>query len=167
MVDGIAAFTLDPAPRIETRRLISITEPVFEAHFPDLPMWPGVYTIEACAQTTHLLYALEALARGRFGEEADPAKEMMRTLRLASAALRLQPSGSTPGAALLESTPPTFGLLAHADVKLVSPVFAGDTLWLEAAHRERFGEMFQVDVQARVGSQAVARGTLTVARQAR
>lgn len=36
-------------------KCISVSEPVFQGHFPDMPIFPGVYIVEAMAQTSAVL----------------------------------------------------------------------------------------------------------------
>ena len=47
MVDFVDAFFTDPVPTIEAGRHISMNEPFFDGHFPDLPMWPAALSIPA------------------------------------------------------------------------------------------------------------------------
>ena len=47
-----------PGERIKTLKNVTINEPFFQGHFPDLPIMPGVLIVEAMAQTGGLLYLL-------------------------------------------------------------------------------------------------------------
>ncbi len=164
MVDHVLAFTLDPQVTIHTRRLISINEPIFDGHFPDLPMWPGAYTIEAFAQSAHLLFALRALAGTIDGP--DPAKTLLDLLSRASAALRMQ---TTDPQAVEEvqrlAQLQGFGLLTGVDLRLEAPVFAGDSLELTLTLGQGFADHHQVECEGVVGGKAVARGVLRVAQR--
>lgn len=53
---------LDLVPRVSIRALknVTINEPFFQGHFPELPVMPGVLIIEALAQTAALLTFSEA-----------------------------------------------------------------------------------------------------------
>jgi 3-hydroxyacyl-[acyl-carrier-protein] dehydratase len=55
---------LEPGASIEAERELREDEPHFAGHFPGRPIMPGVLITEALAQTSGLLLALSALARG-------------------------------------------------------------------------------------------------------
>lgn len=57
LVDTIRGFRADPAA-LAAETVISPDHPVFAGHFPGRPLWPGVYTIEALAQASLLLFRL-------------------------------------------------------------------------------------------------------------
>jgi 3-hydroxyacyl-[acyl-carrier-protein] dehydratase len=59
LVDGVEAIS-DQPPALRAFKLIAATEPVLAGHFPDQPLWPGVYSIEGLAQACGLLGALRA-----------------------------------------------------------------------------------------------------------
>ena len=161
MVDRLVEFSDKPAPRVHARRLISQNEAIFEGHFPDWPLWPGAFTIEALAQTTNLLLALDAMRQADAG--------VFEALAELSRALRMEPTRS-PGAAerALEALRATraLGVLSAVDVKLGRPVFAGQVLELHARQSGRFQDLVQVEVEAQVERRTVAKGSLHVALRA-
>ena len=53
LVDRITA--LEPGAMIEGYKNVSISEPVFQGHFPDHPIYPGVMIIEGMAQAGGVL----------------------------------------------------------------------------------------------------------------
>lgn len=53
MVDRV--ISLDSPRSIDAYKCVSINEPFFQGHFPDLPVMPGVLIIEALAQAGGLL----------------------------------------------------------------------------------------------------------------
>lgn len=58
MIDGVDAFSADDAT-IAARALVPEHSPVFEGHFPGLPLVPGVLLIESMAQASGImLYAV-------------------------------------------------------------------------------------------------------------
>ncbi len=57
LVDGVDAISTQP-PALRAHKVIAAAEPVLAGHFPEQPLWPGVYTIEGLAQTCALLGAL-------------------------------------------------------------------------------------------------------------
>ena len=56
LVDRILEFVA--SERIKTLKNVTINEPFFEGHFPEMPIMPGVLIIEAMAQSGGLLYLL-------------------------------------------------------------------------------------------------------------
>jgi 3-hydroxyacyl-[acyl-carrier-protein] dehydratase len=67
LVDRI--ITLEPGVMIEGYKNVSISEPVFQGHFPDHPIYPGVMIIEGMAQAGGVL-AFQSASK----EEQDAAK---------------------------------------------------------------------------------------------
>lgn len=59
LVDGVDDVRTDP-PSLRAHLHVSPDEPVLRGHFPDRPVWPGVYTIEGLAQACALLAALRS-----------------------------------------------------------------------------------------------------------
>tara|TARA_B100002051_G_C16465042_1_gene500403 strand:- start:125 stop:571 length:447 start_codon:yes stop_codon:yes gene_type:complete len=49
---------VNPFKSIRAQKNITINEPIFEGHFPNFPIYPGVYIIEGLAQTCGLLLTL-------------------------------------------------------------------------------------------------------------
>ncbi len=159
LVDTLTGFAVEPEPTLLARKLVSTSEPVFDGHFEDLALWPGVYTIEGLAQTAMLLFRLLDLAR------QDP-EGVLRDLKELSALQKLQPGpGASRALALRERlrAMPAFGVLSAVDVKLTAPVFAGDVLDLRAGLGPGYGGSHRVEVEAGVGRRTVTKGTLTVA----
>lgn len=54
LVDRITGYDAD-AGRLEAYKNVTINEPFFTGHFPDLPVMPGVLILEAMAQAAGLL----------------------------------------------------------------------------------------------------------------
>ena len=57
-VDGV--FSCEPLESIKAFKNISISDPVFQGHFPDKPIYPGVLTIEGMAQSAGILIKMSA-----------------------------------------------------------------------------------------------------------
>jgi 3-hydroxyacyl-[acyl-carrier-protein] dehydratase len=53
LVDRVVELVL--GERIECYKNITVNEPMFNGHFPNFPIFPGVYIIEAMAQTAGIL----------------------------------------------------------------------------------------------------------------
>ena len=53
LVDRVT--TIEPGVKIEAYKNVSIAEPVFQGHFPDHPIYPGVMILEGMAQAGGIL----------------------------------------------------------------------------------------------------------------
>ena len=58
LVDKV--LDIKPQESILAQKNISISDPIFEGHFPDNPIYPGVLLIEGLAQTSGILGRYEA-----------------------------------------------------------------------------------------------------------
>ncbi len=56
---------LDPGKMIEGYKNVSISEPIFQGHFPDHPIYPGVMIIEGMAQAGGVLAFKSMDAKGQ------------------------------------------------------------------------------------------------------
>ena len=56
MVDRVLEFV--PGERIKALKNVTINEPFFQGHFPEIPIMPGVMIVEAMAQAGGLLYLM-------------------------------------------------------------------------------------------------------------
>ena len=166
MVDQIDDFQSAPRPTLHASRSISINEPVFDGHFPDLPLWPGAYTLEGLAQTSNLLMVLDT-ALHRAEERGRRPEEILDALRMLDRATRLQqamrPEALELLASLSRGRAELIGFAAAVDVKFTHPVFAGQKLEYRALLEHRLGDMLRFEVEATCEGRSVARGTLTSA----
>ncbi len=82
MVDFVHAFHTDRIPTIESGRHISMNEPFFEGHFPDMPIWPGALSLEGLEQSATILTVLTVLTRAASEADDDPERvlESLRNL---------------------------------------------------------------------------------------
>ena len=169
-VDTVEAFSSGEQPSLSASHHISPNEPVFAGHFPDLYLWPSVYTIEGLAQSCLLLRMILALEAGWVAVSAP--SDLATTLRAWQQ--NLSRPGSQPDRRV-EGLNACFangsfagrerrsGLLVEADVKLVHPVFAGQRLEYHVQRTHVVGQMYRFDVHAAVGGRPTARGVLTLA----
>ncbi len=66
LVDRIIEF--EEGKRIVGVKNVSVNEPVFQGHFPDFPLFPGVYILEALAQVGGILMIKSlGLEIGKYG----------------------------------------------------------------------------------------------------
>ncbi len=172
MVDRIDAFEDGPPPTLFAARFISANEPVFEGHFPDLHLWPGVYTIEGLLQASNLLHIIH-VSRETTREAGAAPDEVFAALQNLERGYRMQagyqPELTERFSKLLGEEPDPIsrgGLAGAIDIKLLAPVFAGSridyrvTLSRVVEHLQRF------EVEASVAGKTVAKGTLTSSRGA-
>ncbi|MDX1493041.1 MAG: 3-hydroxyacyl-ACP dehydratase FabZ family protein [Longimicrobiales bacterium] len=160
MVDGVDAFDPDPPARIEAHRHVSMNEPYFAGHFPEMPLWPGALTMEGLGQCAALLSTLGRLVHG--GGEGDDALEWLRNI---DRGYRMHP-GYRP-----DSVPPLLRRLrtraaevtvgAAVDMKFLKPVFPGCRLDYVVELTDDFGDRVRFTGEARVEGEPVVRGTIT------
>jgi 3-hydroxymyristoyl/3-hydroxydecanoyl-(acyl carrier protein) dehydratase len=60
MVDRIISYHSKPLSLI-AERYVSANEPAFVGHFPNMKLWPGIYTLEGLRQACYLLHVLHEL----------------------------------------------------------------------------------------------------------
>ncbi|MBW2189488.1 MAG: hypothetical protein JRG93_07845 [Deltaproteobacteria bacterium] len=161
-VDRIKSFRLGEVRSMEAALQISVNDPVFDGHFPDWSVWPGVYVVEGLGQTAQLLSTLDAFRRA--GAERQDEMLALRTLDALDAAysLRPGPSPSDEGLALLEdlSKSPVVGLASSIDMRLLDPVFPGCRLDYRVEWTLEHNGVLKFGVEASVAGRPVARGEL-------
>lgn len=64
LVDRVLGFRADPEAALLCSFTLSPDHPIFAAHFPGQPIWPGAYTVEGLAQASQLLLILRGRALG-------------------------------------------------------------------------------------------------------
>jgi 3-hydroxymyristoyl/3-hydroxydecanoyl-(acyl carrier protein) dehydratase len=62
MVDKVVSYYSEPLSLV-AEKYISANEPAFTGHFPNMKLWPGVYTIEGLRQSCFILYVLNELEK--------------------------------------------------------------------------------------------------------
>lgn len=161
LVDAVEGFRRGPRPALWARRQITANEDVFAGHFPGLHVWPGVYTIEGLGQTSLLLSVLLGLvdAHEHAGGTAAALFDALRDLdpsqqRGARAAATAPPLSLPP-------PDPRAGMAGQVEMKLLAPVYAGQTLRYRAELTHTLDAFARFDVEAEVDGAPVARGTLT------
>ena len=164
MVDRITHFAAGPEPRLRAERYISAADPIFEGHFPELHLWPGVYIQEGLGQSCGLLLTLLGLQAHYVATLRDP-DEPLRALANLELGYRLHPGFQADDAAsfLSAMVPPAafMGMAASVDMKFLAPVFAGQRLDYDVRRTDVIGDMVRCDIEAFVGKDTVARGTMT------
>lgn len=83
-VDRVVGLRTDPDAALLAERDLPADDPIFAAHFPGRPLWPGAFVIEGLAQAAQLLLLLRAssgspLPRGT-GVLTDVAVRLLRPI---------------------------------------------------------------------------------------
>jgi 3-hydroxyacyl-[acyl-carrier-protein] dehydratase len=163
MVDRIESFRRAEVPTLSASRFISLNEDVFSGHFPGLPLWPGVYTIEGMGQSGNLLEVILGLQEG-YEAQGGSAADLLAGLRLLDAVTTLRPHPQAELLApLLEALRQPLrlvGMSAAVDIKLLAPVFAGQRLDYLVRRTLAMGDLRRFEVEAEVSGKLVARGVM-------
>ena len=164
LVDGIFSYHAEPQPRIRGCRHISANEPIFEGHFKDLHIWPGIYTQEGLGQTGTMLKVIHGLQNGWREAGRDP-EGILVALRNLELGYKLHP-GFKPevSAQLLQALPQAqrfVEMTGSVEMKFLRPVFAGQRLDYDVTLVKEFDNMLRFEAEASVGGEPVARGNIT------
>jgi 3-hydroxyacyl-[acyl-carrier-protein] dehydratase len=163
MVDSIDSFLREPEPFISARRYISANEEVFNGHFPNLHLWPGVYTIEGLGQCCNLLYVLLSLQRDWQKQGGDP-EDVLLALRNVELGFKLQPGYKEDIARkIIEplENQVKLGMSSALEIKFLQPVFGGQRLDYLVTLTHELENMVRFNVEAQVEEKTVARGVMT------
>lgn len=150
MVDRIIDYSTSPH-QLFSERYVSANEPVFSGHFPDLKLWPGIYTMEGLRQSCMLLRVLQQLG-----------KEDMEGLIALQKRQILQPKVDN---VLLQNVLDTLQEVSFPEpsslklrIKLLAPVFAGCVIGYHVVQNHQIANSWSV--QAEVNGQIVAEGEI-------
>jgi 3-hydroxymyristoyl/3-hydroxydecanoyl-(acyl carrier protein) dehydratase len=152
MVDRINDYQPSPRYELHAERYVSANEPVFVGHFPDLALWPGVYTIEGLRQCCLLLDVIQQLEQADLfdGIKALQHRHMLRPKVDKVLCERTIDTLKTI------SQPNSFPLTVR--IKLLTPVFAGCVLKYQVHQNNADSNIWSV--QAEVDGQSVAKGII-------
>jgi beta-hydroxyacyl-ACP dehydratase FabZ len=108
-----------PDEKIVALKNVSINEPFFQGHFPDMPVMPGVLIVEAMAQASGILYTSGApeeqhgnimyfmgIDKAKFRKPVVPGDQLIfeaRVLRKRSNALKIAATATVDGAVVAEA----------------------------------------------------------------
>ncbi|MGH7613594.1 MAG: 3-hydroxyacyl-ACP dehydratase FabZ family protein [Gemmatimonadales bacterium] len=164
MVDFVHAFVTDPVPTIEAGRHISMNEPFFEGHFPDMPLWPGALSMEGLGQSATILTVLTVLTRAASAAGEDP-EGVLESLRNLDRGYRMHPGYQSvdlhPRLAGLRNGEASVTVGASVDLKFLQPVFPGCRLDYHVQWTGDYGDFIRFSVEAAVGDTIVVKGNLT------
>ncbi len=152
MVDRIISYTSEPLSLI-AERYISANEPVFTGHFPNMKLWPGVYTLEGLRQSCYLLHALHVL------EKVDLLKGVIELHN--RQILRPQIDNKLCQSVIdyLKNVKMSDPDLLSVNIKLLEPVFAGSLIKYHIIRDERDHKSWSVN--ALVNERLIAKGLMT------
>ena len=163
MVDRIESFRMRPQPTVRASRHITMNETVFQGHFPGLPIWPGVLTLEGLQQCAVLTVSLAAFHRSAAEKGEDP-ENLFEALRNLDRGFRLHPAYRADGAAdlIARLAAPADSLVfgAAVQIKFLRPVFPGCRLDYSAEMTHEVGAQARFSVAATVEGEPVAEGTI-------
>lgn len=164
MVDGILAIARGEQPTLWAKRMISVNEEIFAGHFPDMFLWPGIYTQEGMGQTCLLLQILEFFQDHWEKSGKDP-EEILAALRNLEMKYRMHPGYRPENSACLEvfgSGPKgNPGMSGAVDLRFHEPVFGGQCLEYKVTKTHRMDNIVRFDVEATVSGRLVANGRMT------
>lgn len=170
MVDFVRSFSDDDVPTLEAGRHVSANEPVFEGHFPEMPIWPGAFTMEGLGQASSILLIITLLRRRAVADGRDP-ESVLESLRNLDRGFRMhagyQPGGSDALLDDLSSFRSQVAVGASAELKFLSPVMGGCRLDYRVRWTEKVGDLVRFEVEASVDDEPVLEGTMTGARMER
>ena len=152
MVDRITNYHSEPLSLI-AERYISSNEPAFTGHFPDMKLWPGIYTIEGLRQSCYLLHTLYELEKA--GLLKGVAELQKRHTFRPQIDRKLCQSLIDHLKKSLKTDPDLFSI----SIKLLEPVFAGSLMRFYCS-----GDVHNLrtwSVQAVVDDRIVAKGSIT------
>jgi 3-hydroxymyristoyl/3-hydroxydecanoyl-(acyl carrier protein) dehydratase len=158
MVDRIKSYHSDPLALV-TERFVSANEPVFVGHFPNLKLWPGIYTIEGLRQTCNLLLILRELDKADLlnGVVEINNRQMLRPQinhKLCQSVIDFLDHRIT-------SDPDLFSV----SIKLLEPVFAGSLIEYHCFMDDQ--NSYCCSVEALVDNRLIAKGMVMQSSNAR
>ncbi|MCB9638012.1 MAG: beta-hydroxyacyl-ACP dehydratase [Myxococcales bacterium] len=165
MVDRIEAYKREPQGYVECSRCLSINEPFFGGHFPQVAVFPGALMLEGLCQASQILCTMTLYQRGMEEQGYDPSL-LLEGLRNMERGFRLEPGYQADLAeASLELTRKlrsgNLGMTASTQIKFLHPVFAGEQVFYTSRLQKHIGDMWRFDVEAEVRDKVVAKGTVT------
>lgn len=163
MVDGVIAYRNTKPPTLWTRRNISANEDIFSGHFPELPLWPGIYTQEGMGQSCYLLQVICQLQEKWKADGNDP-EEILRALRNLELKYRLHPGFRPEASTVLDQfkgVSTWLGMAGSVELRFLLPVFAGQCIEYCVTRTLALDKMAQFEVEAVVEGKLVAKGKMT------
>ncbi|MCB9684859.1 MAG: beta-hydroxyacyl-ACP dehydratase [Alphaproteobacteria bacterium] len=164
MVDRVDGFAPGERPAAVASRFLSANDPVFQGHFPDLPVLPGALLVEAAGQCSSVAFTLQTVLDGYVAAGAD-LERMRADLAELDAAFALRGAlrgGGAPEllAAFERLRGLPVGVAGGVRMKFLRPVTPGCRLVLRSRLTHRLGEQLRFEVSAEVDGDLVMEGSL-------
>ena len=121
MIDKVISYHSEPLSLI-AERYVSANEPVFVGHFPNMKLWPGIYTFEGLRQACYLLHTLHEL------EEAELLKGLTELHNRQILRPQINRDLCQSVIDFLKSRKMCDPDLFSINIKLLEPVFAGSLI---------------------------------------
>ncbi len=67
LIDRVLSYTLEPETTLTAIKNVTINEPFFQGHFPEMPVMPGVLILESMAQACGILAHVANATAGDVG----------------------------------------------------------------------------------------------------
>jgi 3-hydroxyacyl-[acyl-carrier-protein] dehydratase len=67
LIDRVTAYSLEPEKTLTAIKNVTINEPFFQGHFPNVPVMPGVLILESMAQACGVLAHVALATEGKAG----------------------------------------------------------------------------------------------------
>ena len=156
MVDRIRGIEETPRPTLVACRYLSMTDPVFEGHFPGLPIAPGAHIVEGLAQTAGALRGMLELASDKGMDQA------LEDLEHVEWGATLNPGCDRARADAVcqhirQGAARRVFLAGHIDAKFLSPVFPGCRLDYHATLVRELDDQAHFELEAHVDGRIVTR----------
>jgi 3-hydroxymyristoyl/3-hydroxydecanoyl-(acyl carrier protein) dehydratase len=151
MVDRIIYYNSDPLSLV-AERYVSANEPAFVGHFPNMKLWPGIYTLEGLRQSCYLLYILHEL------EEADMLKGVIELHNRQILRPQIDHKLCQSVIDYLKNSKMYDPDLFSIRIKLLEPVFAGSLIKYHCFRDA--DDLHCWSVQAVVDERLIAKGTI-------
>jgi 3-hydroxyacyl-[acyl-carrier-protein] dehydratase len=151
MVDRITNYSSDPLSLV-AERYVSANEPAFIGHFPNLKLWPGIYTIEGLRQSCYLLHILHEL------EEANLLKGVIELHNRQTLRPQINHDLCHRVIGYFKNVKMPDPDLFSIRIKLLEPVFAGSLIRYHCIRDKNDSQFFSV--KAIVNERMIANGEL-------
>ena len=151
MVDRIIDYHSDPLSLI-AERYVSANEPVFTGHFPNMKLWPGIYTFEGLRQACYLLHILHEL------EVADLLKGVIELHNRQILRPQINHKLCQSVIDYLKNSKLSDPDLFSIRIKLLEPVFAGSLIKYHCLRDDN--DLHSWSVKAVVDERLIAKGTI-------
>ncbi len=151
MVDRIVHYSSDPLS-LMAERYVSANETAFVGHFPNMKLWPGVYTFEGLRQACFLLYVMNEL------EEVDLLKGLLELQKRQMLRPQINHKLCQSVIDYLAVNKMVDADLYSAGIKFLEPVFAGCLITYHCMRDEN--EPHSWSVKALVDDRLIAKGRI-------